>query len=116
MNNGYPPFNRGGGVGPMVYVHHGGASPLHWAVFALLLILVLAVAGLLMTQLAGGRSRRGSLGLGFAGPARGPVHVGDPLDVLRNRYARGEIGRDEFLQATSDLTAPLPPPAEPPAG
>lgn len=34
------------------------------------------------------------------------------LRELEMRYARGEIGRDEFLQRRSDLTSPtLPPPA-----
>jgi uncharacterized membrane protein len=29
----------------------------------------------------------------------------DPLEVLRMRFASGQITRDEFLQATSDLSA-----------
>jgi hypothetical protein len=42
----------------------------------------------------------------------------DALNLLRWRYARGEIGRDEFIQGTSDLTGrgEAPPPPEPPSG
>jgi hypothetical protein len=29
----------------------------------------------------------------------------DPLEILRMRFASGQMTRDEFLQATSDLTA-----------
>jgi uncharacterized membrane protein len=45
-----------------------------------------------------------------------PGEGGDAaLEALRLRYARGEITREEFLQATDDLggpAPPLPPPAE----
>jgi putative membrane protein len=40
----------------------------------------------------------------------GPRHAGGPfwrgsaaLDILEQRYARGEIGRDEYLQKKNDL-------------
>jgi putative membrane protein len=62
-------------------------------------------------------------------PAAAPVSSGGApawaarpdaaLDQLRMRYARGEVGRDEFLQASSDLGDPgaaaASPWAEPPA-
>lgn len=32
------------------------------------------------------------------------------LDTLRMRYARGEMTREEFLQASADLGGPEPPP------
>ena len=36
---------------------------------------------------------------------RGPSHRGSPaLDVLEERYARGEIGRDEYLEKKGDLS------------
>ena len=39
------------------------------------------------------------------------------LTRLRYRYARGEVGRDEFFRMWRDLGAPgaVPPPAPPPA-
>jgi putative membrane protein len=53
--------------------------------------------------------RRGSAG-------QGSGDGGDEaLQALRLRYARGEMTREEFLQATEDLGgSPPPPPAPPP--
>jgi uncharacterized membrane protein len=41
-----------------------------------------------------------------AGAARGS----DPAEIVRRRYARGEIDRETFLQLSQDL-AGAPPPA-----
>jgi uncharacterized membrane protein len=107
----YPPFRHpGGGFGfAPVELHQGGPDALAWATFALILLLVLTVGALLVARLAVGRPRRLMRSVAFAGPG-GPPH--DPLEVLRWRYARGEIGRDEFVQGVSDLspTVEQPPP------
>ncbi len=58
------------------------------------LVIILAVAGLAKWLFGG--SPRGVL------PPAG--HHKDALDVLRERYARGEIGRDEFEQKKRDLS------------
>ena len=105
--NGYPPWNRGG-FEP-VYIHHAGMSPLEWLLFALLLVAVLMLAAILVSRLAG-RSGRWSRTPATAGVAPGQ----DPLEILRVRYARGEISRDDYLQGTADLTAPLPTAPPPP--
>lgn len=34
---------------------------------------------------------------------------GSALSILEQRYARGEIGRDEYLEKKRDLTAPTGP-------
>jgi len=99
----YPPFRgRGFGFGPVV-LHQGGPDALAWATFALVLLLVLLVGVLLVARLA--RRPRREFGFGqmaFAGPpGPGPRH--DPLELLRWRYARGEISHDEFVQSLSDL-------------
>jgi len=108
--------HRGGGFGfAPLYLQHDRPGALAWATFALVLLLVLTVGAMIVARLAARRSHRwrGPRHLAFAaGPGRR-----DPLDVLRWRYARGEISRDEFLQGTSDLTAhgdspPVPPPPE----
>src|SRR2546423_898223 len=56
-----------------------------------------ALAALLPSRSHRGGRRR------LAVPAGAPVQGSDPLDVVRMRYARGELGRDEFLQAVRDL-------------
>jgi len=94
--NSQPPFGRGFGLSP-VLVHQQGPTALDWVTFALVLLLVLAAAAVLASWFADRRRVRGAPALAAPGGSA------DPLDVLRIRYARGEIGRDEFVQATSDL-------------
>lgn len=102
--NHYPPFpGRGFGYGPgTLQIHQHVADPaLAWATFALVLLLVLAVGVMIVARVAGG----------------GPHHrrqfrfrgAPDPLDMLRMRFASGQITREEFLQGMSDLTPPGPP-------
>jgi uncharacterized membrane protein len=50
------------------------------------------------------------------GPGAVTVRRNDgALDLVRTRYAQGEITRDEFVQLSNDLGEPVaaPPPAEP---
>ena len=100
----YPPFGRGFGFrpGPGIYYTHGN-SALAWATFALVLLLVLVVGAMLVARFSGGRGQRRMV-MRQGGPP-------DPLEVLRMRFASGQIGRDEFLQAAGDLTAAPSPPA-----
>lgn len=105
------PGGRGGfDVGPIYLQHHGGGDhlALAWATFALVLLLALAFGALLVARGAASRSGRWQRRMAFAGDP-GPHGPPDPLELLRIRYARGEIGRDEFLQGTNDLTAQPPP-------
>jgi putative membrane protein len=48
----------------------------------------------------------------------GSIETGDEaLEILRLRYARGEMTREEFLQANEDLGGgPAVPPGPPPEG
>jgi uncharacterized membrane protein len=102
MRYGYPP------QGPW---HHdfwwviGGLMPL---VFLALLVAIAVWAVLRL-------SHRPPMGSGMAaGPP--PVRPDGALDVVRARYARGEIAREEFLQLSSDLGSPVagwsPPPPD----
>lgn len=64
-----------------------------------LLFLIALVVGAVMIARSAGRPREGA-----AVRPRGAV------DLLDERYARGEIGRDEYLQARADLGAAAPGP------
>jgi uncharacterized membrane protein len=104
--NPYPPFPRGFYRGPGTFgIHeHAGNTSLEWATFALVLLIVLTLGALIVARLADGPPRRRFRMRG------GP----DPLEVVRMRFASGQITRDEYLQVTSDLTAHHgPPPPEP---
>ena len=90
------PFPRGGGDGGRVMIEHGGGGwpdGLSWVIFAVLLaLLLLAVVSLALN--AYWRTNGGSTGA---------------LAELDLRYARGEIGRDEYLQGGADLGGPAAP-------
>ena len=96
----FPMFHRGGFDAGPFYAHQGGPHALAWATFALVLLLVLSFFALLIARTAGRRSHGWHRKMVFAGGPGGH----DPLELLRMRYARGEIDRDAFLQGTSDLT------------
>jgi hypothetical protein len=103
--NDYPPLrNRGGTFFEPAY-HHGGPAALAWTIFALQLVLLLGLGALLVSALAGPRMRPWARP--FPGPSRPPVGPQpgrhDPMEVVRMRYARGELSRDDYLQATRDL-------------
>lgn len=120
--NTYPPFRgRGFGYGPGSFnVHeHAANAGLAWATFALVLLLVLTLGALIVARFSGGGRRH----RGHFGPPMMRMRGGgrpDPLEILRMRFASGQITLDEFLQATSDLTATettveQPPPPAPAA-
>jgi uncharacterized membrane protein len=113
--NRYPSFGDGPGRDFLGY-HYGGPSAYGWTVFALQLVIVLGIVWLVASLLLGGRLGRGRPAVAAAGPVLPPRAGDDALAVLRMRYARGEIERDQYLQATADLggeteTEPPPPPA-----
>jgi len=92
------PFPRGDG-GRMFLERAGGGGGwpdgLSWVIFAVLLALLLfAIVSLALT--AYWRSQGGTM-------------RGGALDELDLRYARGEIGRDEYLQRRADLGGPAVP-------
>ena len=86
---------------------HNGAGGLAWAIFALELLMLLALAVLLVRAFA---FRPGPQPGRFMMHRRGPR---DPLAHVRMRYARGDISRDEYLQATRDLGGEPDEPATP---
>src|SRR5256885_7128958 len=96
------PFPRGGGGGMFVErAGHAGGWPdgLSWVIFAVLLALLL----LMVVSLALDAYHRSQ-----GGGARGRAALAE-LDL---RYARGEVGRDEYLQRRADLSGNPAPPEE----
>jgi putative membrane protein len=85
------------------YVHHSGPGFFAWFFMILFLLLLVGLVVALVARYAGPRPYRLATG-GSPSPYRD-----DPLETLRMRYARGEIERDAFLQASADLGGPAPP-------
>ncbi len=87
------------------------ADPWHWGrgvvarwliVFFFLAFLALLALGVALLW------RRGNAG------TRSDDGGDQAVDALRLRYARGEMTREEFLQANEDLGGPAQPPISPP--
>jgi uncharacterized membrane protein len=96
---------RGDGSFRGALVRHadgGGPSTLAWVIFALVLVLLLLAIVSLALDLYRRRSPRPVVGPpASAPPAPGGSAVA--LAVLDDRYARGEVSRDDYLQARDDL-------------
>lgn len=81
-------FGQGNGMFVERVDHHGGPSAFAWTIFALLLVLLLIALV--------------SLVLDFYYRSKSDA-PGGTLAVLDERYARGEITREAYLQARVDL-------------
>jgi uncharacterized membrane protein len=87
------------------YHDHGGDHNM-WAMFLLVLVVAFLI-GLAVFLAVRWANRRAALPA-----AAGAAALEEPLAVLRMRYARGEVTREQFLQASADLGAgPAPPPS-----
>ena len=107
------PHGRPFFVGPGFDGHHGGAgSTLDWVIFALQLLMLAALAVLIARAFV----RRGPRFAGGPPPYVMRLRRGggapDSLEILRLRYARGEISRDDYLQAHRDLGGAADAPTE----
>ena len=89
------------------HMHDGGPGFFGWFFMLLLIVLAVALIVAVLTRMGG----RHGLALGAPGhtPAPPPGPADGPLELLRLRYARGEIDRDAFLQANRDLGGAPPP-------
>lgn len=77
------------------YPFFGMPHGLGWVFMILFWVLVIAGAIAIVRWLAGGASRQ------ERDTSSPPDET--PTDILRERYARGEIDREEFLQRLADL-------------
>jgi uncharacterized membrane protein len=112
--NRYPdllgPMMRHGEVFGNGNPHETGTSSVEWAILGLTIAIFVCVLLLLADRCRYRRHHR----LGW-------IHSGGfdkPLAIVRMRYSRGEMSREEYLQALEDLgaspeqkTAPAPTPA-----
>ena len=83
------------------YMHGGGPGFFGWFLFLLLLALLVGLIVVVMTRLSSSRAATHA----SIGSRTGE----DALELLRLRYARGEIDRETFLQTNTDLGGPAPP-------
>jgi uncharacterized membrane protein len=100
FGGGFGPLNQGGFA---EQVHRHGGHPFAWLFVIVLLGLLVALVVWAVLRLTSARSAR---------PALVAAPLDDAVDIVRLRYAKGEIDRSEFLRVTADLgAAPEPPPA-----
>ena len=86
-------------------------GPLHLIVLLLLIALLVVGIVLLVRQLPGRGAVAAALVTDEAAAATttAPDRADPAVATLRMRYARGEVGRDEFLRALGDLATPAEP-------
>jgi len=72
--------------------------PLIW-----FLVLAAIVVGVIFLVRAVNRSQSSPAGETTAAERHAPPPVEDPREILKRRYVRGEIDRDEYLQKRDDL-------------
>lgn len=92
-------MRRGDIFGPEQHLHGTGTSSVEWAILGLTIAILVVVVLLLADRC---RHRRHVRHLGWK-------HSGGfdkPLAIVRMRYSRGEMSREEYQQALEDLGAP----------
>ena len=107
------PMMRNGGIfGAQPQPHNTGTSSVEWAILGLAIATLVGVVLLLADRC---RHRRHHRHLGWDQPDG----FDKPLAIVRMRYSRGEMSREEYLQAAKDLGAapehkaePVPEPVE----
>ena len=102
MNGNEGPFGqmmrRGGAYGYSGHMHDGGASSIEWAILGIVVAILVVVLLLLADRCRHRRHLRQHV---WGSPA-------EPLAIVRTRYSRGELTREEYLQQLDDLGAPPP--------
>ena len=86
------------------YWEHAGDGHPFWRVFLLILFVLLFVAAVVFLYRLLAERRSGYSSQQLVPAPGGPS--AQALDVVRMRYARGEIDRDQFLRMSADFGAP----------
>src|SRR5947209_5696159 len=89
--------------------HHGGWGWLAGLVWLIVVAALIALVVVLVVTIAGRRWP-----LAAAPPGAAPPHADEAWTLLRNRYARGEVSREDYVRMAADLGHPVPP--EEPSG
>jgi uncharacterized membrane protein len=85
--------------------YHLGALPWLIAVIVIFIIAIVAliVAGSAATQARAARQARGTYSSGASGAASEASRMPEAFRLLDERYAKGEISREEYMQRQTDL-------------
>ncbi|MGE4424312.1 MAG: SHOCT domain-containing protein [Pseudodesulfovibrio sp.] len=90
-----PMYNGGGGPGQWGWGMNMMYSPFGGWFMILLMVVVVAVAVMIF---------RGSLGRNDTSAHTPTSHAETPLDILKRRYAAGEIDKEQYEEMKRDLT------------
>jgi uncharacterized membrane protein len=93
-----PMMRHGDFFGNQQHMHDAGASSVEWAILGLAIAILIGVVLLLADRCAHRRHHR------HPGWDR-PGGYDKPLAIVRMRYSRGEMSREEYQQALEDLGA-----------
>lgn len=93
----------GDGWGRHMGRYHDGPHWIGMIVFAVLVAAVIALVVWTVVRLTGRQAAHA------APPPQGWPRSDAAVESLRVRYARGEVGRDDFVRMSADLGAPVAP-------
>jgi putative membrane protein len=74
-----------------------------WAFFLMILVMIVLVAAIVVAVVFAVRGLTPGGQTGGSSPKSTPEALPSPRDILKRRYAAGEIEREEFLQRLRDL-------------
>jgi len=101
-----PMMRHGEFFGNQQHMHETGTSSVEWAILGLAIAILIGVLILLTDRC---RHRRHHRHFGWDHPGG----FDKPLAIVRMRYSRGEMSREDYLQALNDLGASPEQKAEP---
>ena len=89
----------------MMYGYDGGAGGILMWLLMVLFVAAIVVGAVLLVRGTGRGASGGYQTMMPGAPGPTPPPAGSALQVLEDRYARGDINREEFLQRKQDLLA-----------